>query len=532
MNSISYRPPQGVGFAGAATEEFVDTLLTSEALQFTAKLEREFGERRRLLLKRRSERQMEFNIGKMPDFLPETEQIRSSYWRIASIPNHLLDRRVEGVGPPDKDTMMNMLNSDANSYVADFEDTNSPTWHNILYGHVNLRDYVQGALPLFSERRERQVSNHSTMLMMCPRGWHAEEKHVLIDGKPVSASLFDFGMFFFHNARKLFSQEAGPYLYLPKLESALEASLWNDVFLMAQDELGIPRGSIKATVIIETVPAAFEMNEILYALKDHCLGLACGRWNYIFSLIKKFRHHNEFVLPDRSRLSMMAHFLSSLSLLIIQTSHKRGAHAIGGMTVRYSLKNNGGLNEEILANIYADKEREVEDGYDGTWVMDPESVPIAKAAFDSRMSGPNQLHRKRSEMQVSPQDLLTVHRGEVTEQGFRKNISDALEYFAAWLNGKGVIVSKNLIEHAATAEISRAQLWQWFHHGNKSFGGQKAETDFFKRIAQEELQKIAAEHNGGARINNYTLAKKVLELLVLDKNFIDFFTTIGYQYFE
>ncbi len=542
INSISYRFPNGVGLAGAAIGEFAETFLSHDALQFVAKLEREFGEQRRRLLRRRNERQMDFNVGKMPDFLPETENIRTSYWRIASIPSHLLDRRVEIVGPPHKEIIIKALNSGANTYIADFEDTNSPTWHNILSGQINLQELVHGTFqpkadePLFhlslTENKERQTSKYGMVIMVCPRGWQAEEKHVLIDGKPISASLFDFGMFFFHNARELLAQEAGPYFYLPKIESAQEASLWNDAFLMAQDEFGIPRGSIKATVIIETVPAAFEMHEILYVLKEHCIGLACGRWNYIFSFIKKFRHHNEFLLPDCSRLSMMVHFLYFFSVLLIQTGHKHGAHAIGGITTRNALNSKGKANEEMLAHIFADKEREVEDGFDGTWVIDPAAVAVAKAAFDSRMSGPNQLHRKRRDIQITSQDLLTTHKGGVTEEELRRNISGILEYFAAWLNGNGVIYSRHSIEHhAATAEIARSQLWQWLHHGNKFMGGTKAEKDFYRRIAQEEFQKLNDEE-GGARSVNYALAKKVLESLVFDMNFTDFFTTTAYQYID
>lgn len=540
IDSISYRFPSGVRFADSAIGEFSEELFSPDALQFSAKLEREFGERRRLLLKRRNERQMEFNIGKMPDFLPETENIRTSYWRTASIPNHLLDRRVEVISPPKKETIANAYNAGANSFIADFEDTNSPTWHNIVNGQLTLQNYVRsmsqdrtGDIPLLSRRKEQEHQHHTMALIVCPRGWQAEEKHVLIDGKPISASLFDFGMFFYHNARELLSQDSGPYFYLPKIESAQEAALWNDVFLMAQDELHLPHGSIKASVIIETVPAAFEMHEILYALKEHCIGLACGRWNYIFSLIKNFRHHKEFLLPDYSHISMLLHFLYFFSVLLIQTCHKRGAHAIGGITSRQTLRVNSEPNEEALAHLFADKERDVEDGFDGTWVIDPEAVAIAKAAFDSKMSGPNQLHRKRRDVQlITAQDLLTAHTGGITEEGVRRNIGYALEYFAAWLNGEGIVRSRNSIEHhAATAEIARAQLWQWFHHGNKFLGGQKAEKEFYRHMVQEELQKLSAETGGTLNIN-YALAKKFLESLIFDSNFADFFTTELYQYLD
>ncbi|MDE3057013.1 MAG: malate synthase [Bacteroidota bacterium] len=533
MNSISFRFPGGVGFAGAAIGEFVESYLSYDALQFTAKLEREFRERRRLLLRRRTEHQMVFNVGKMPGFLPETEYIRSSYWRVASIPNRLLDRRVELVGPPEKETITAAVNSGANSYIADFEDTASPTWHNILTGHVNLQEYIHGTSLTSPEGADRHTPEGGGILVMvCPRGWQAEEKHVLIDGRPISASLFDFGMFMFHNARELLSQGAGPYFYLPKIESSLEASLWNDVFLMAQDELDIPHGSIKATAVIETVPAAFEINEILFVLREHCIGLACGKWNYVFSLLKKFRHHAEFILPEYSRISTATHFLHFLSLLVIQTGHKRGAHAIGGIATlpHYT---GGESRDEIAARIYSEITGNAEDGCDGTMVLNPESALATKAAFDSTISGPNQLHRKRSELHITSQDLLTVHKGETTEEGFRRNFLDALHYIAAWLNGNGTVVSpEGSIYHTATAEIARSQLWQWLHHGRKFWGGVKGgEADYYRHLAQEEYQKINKGEVGSLSVN-YAMAKRILEQLVLDKNFVDFFTTTAYQYLD
>ncbi|MEP7284415.1 MAG: malate synthase A, partial [Chloroflexota bacterium] len=413
-------------------------ILTPEALQFIATLVRRFAPIREALLARRRERQIEIDNHKLPDFLPETAHIRDSNWHVAPIPADLMDRRTEITGPVDRKMIINALNSGAKVYMADFEDSNTPKWANNIEGQINLHDAINGTIDYVSpEGKTYQLKDKIATLMIRPRGWHLLEKHVLVDGQPVPGGIFDFGLYFFHNARRLLANGSGPYFYLPKLESHLEARLWNDIFILAQDELGIPQGTIRATVLIETILAAFEMDEILYELRDHSAGLNCGRWDYIFSYIKKFNTMPDRILPDRSQVTMTSHMMHSYSLLCIKTCHKRGIHAMGGMAAQIPIKNNPTVNEEALAKVLADKEREARDGHDGTWVAHPGLVPIALQAFDNIMLTPNQIERTRDDIQVTANDLLTNPEGTITDSGLRANIRIGIQYLEAWLGGLG-----------------------------------------------------------------------------------------------
>jgi malate synthase len=508
-------------------------ILRPEALHFVEKLVHEFDGRRRELLARRAERQADFDAGKMPDFLPETADVRRADWQVAPIPADLLDRRVEITGPVDRKMIINALNSGANVYMADFEDSNSPTWRNCIEGQVNLRDTVAGTISFTSpEGKQYALAEELATLMVRPRGWHLDEKHVLSRGRPISASLFDFGLYFFHNAEKLLERGTGPYFYLPKLESHLEARLWNDVFLMAQDELGIPRGSVRATVLIETIPAAFEMDEILYELREHSAGLNCGRWDYIFSIIKKFRRHPEFTMPDRAQVTMTTHCMRSYSLLAIQTCHRRGIHAIGGMAAQIPIKNNVQANEEALEKVRADKIREATDGHDGTWVAHPGLVTLAKEAFDARMPQPNQIERTRDDVQITPRDLLTVPRGEITAKGLSHNIDVGIQYMAAWLGGNGCVPIYNLMEDAATAEISRTQVWQWIHQPNGVLSdGRKVTTELCHQLFEEQLDKLRQAVGPEAfERGHYAAARRLIEDIVVRDEFTEFMTLVGYEH--
>src|SRR5271170_2316094 len=459
-------------------------ILTAEAQAFLLKLAARFEPRRQELLARRRSVQREIDNGKFPNFLTETAKIRESEWKVAPIPKDLLDRRVEITVPVDRNIIINALNSGSNVYMADFEDSNTPTWSNNIEGQQNLRDAIRGTIRYESpEGKQYRLGSKWATLLVRPRGWHLDEKHFLAEGKPISGALFDFGLFFFHNAAALLAEGTGPYFYLPKLENHLEARLWNDVFCFAQDELGIPRGSIRATVLIETILAAFEMDEILYELRDHSAGLNCGRWDYIFSYIKKFQAHPEFVLPDRSLVTMETHFLSSYVELLIQICHRRGIHAMGGMAAQIPIRNDAAANEQALEKVRRDKLREVQARHDGTWVAHPGLVPVAKESLDTYMSGPNQIslhekpHEKSSAEKTSPdkstrsgqtvqaKDLLEVPKGDITEEGLRWNIDVGLQYLHSWLQGSGCVPIYNLMEDAATAEICRAQVWQWVRHG-------------------------------------------------------------------
>ncbi|PZN06459.1 MAG: malate synthase A, partial [Bacillota bacterium] len=430
----------GIEVRGPVKERY-DEILTPEALAFIARLQREFNPTREALLRRRAERQAELDAGARPDFLAETRHVREGEWRVAPVPKDLQDRRVEITGPVDRKMMINALNSGARVFMADFEDANTPSWDNCIQGQINLVDAVNGTIEYTSpDGRHYQLKEKVATLVVRPRGWHLEEKHVLVDGKPMSASLFDFGLYFFHNARRLIEKGSGPYFYLPKLESHLEARLWNDVFNFAQDELGIPRGTIKATVLIETILAAFEMEEILYELRDHAAGLNAGRWDYIFSVIKKFRNDPAFLLPDRAQVTMTVPFMRAYTELLVKTCHRRGAHAIGGMAAFIPSRKDPKVNEVALAKVREDKVREANDGFDGTWVAHPDLVPVAMEVFDGVLGErPNQVERLREDVQVTARDLLDVRvpGGEITEAGLRNNVSVGIQYLASWLRGNG-----------------------------------------------------------------------------------------------
>ena len=439
--------------------------------------------------------QREIDNGKFPNFLPETAEIRRSEWKVAPIPKDLMDRRVEITGPVDRKMIINALNSGANVYMADFEDSNTPTWSNNIEGQHNLRDAIRGTIRYESpEGKKYELGPKLATLLVRPRGWHLNEKHFLAEGKPISGSLFDFGLFFFHNAAALLQKGTGPYFYLPKMESHLEARLWNDVFCFAQDELGIPRGSIRATVLIETILAAFEMDEILYELRDHSSGLNCGRWDYIFSYIKKFQAHPEFVLPDRSQVTMETHFLSSYVELLVQICHRRGIHAMGGMAAQIPIRNDAAANEQALEKVRRDKLREVQAGHDGTWVAHPGLVPVAKEIFDKYMPEPNQItsYKKPANRTVQPTDLIEVPKGDITEAGLRWNIDVGLQYLHSWLGGLGCVPIYNLMEDAATAEISRAQVWQWVKYGAKLKDGGPVTKAMVKEIVRQRAGELGS----------------------------------------
>src|SRR5579863_78287 len=481
-NESSY--PEGIEITDIVTPEFAE-ILTPEALSFVATLVRAFAGRREELLQMRAQRQEQINAGVLPDFLPETEEIRSSDWTIAPIPDDLQDRRVEITGPAERKMIINALNSGAKVFMADFEDSLSPTWDGTIRGQLNLRDAVNRTISFVSpEGKQYALQEQIATLLVRPRGWHLLEKHVLIDGNPISAGLFDFGLYFFHNVRTLLEKGTGPYFYLPKLENHLEARLWDEVFVLAQEQLGIPQGTIKATVLIETILATFEMDEILYELREHSSGLNCGRWDYIFSAIKKFRNIPQYILPDRAQVTMTTHFMRSYSLLAIKTCHRRNAHAIGGMAAQIPIKNDPVANEDALSRVRADKQREATDGHDGTWVAHPGLVAIAMAEFDKVMTTPNQIDRKREDVHVTAADLLAVPGGTITEAGLRTNINVSLQYLESWFRGTGCVPINNLMEDAATVEISRAQIWEWIHHPQGILtDGRKVTVELFRQMA-------------------------------------------------
>ena len=507
----------------APLDDLAVEVLTSDATAFLRNLAGRFEPRRRELLARRTARQQEIDRGRMPDFLPETEAIRTADWKVAPIPGDLQDRRVEITGPVDRKMIINALNSGASVFMADFEDSNSPTWRNNLAGQLHLCDAEKRTISFVSPEGKRyELAEKTATLMVRPRGWHLEEANFLVDGKPISASLFDFGLFFFRNAKELIARGTGPYFYLPKMESHLEARLWNDVFRYAQDELGIPRGTIRATVLIETILAAFEMDEILYELREHSAGLNCGRWDYIFSFIKKFRNRPDFMLPDRSTVTMERHFLKSYVELLIQTCHRRGIHAMGGMAAQIPIKNDPAANEAAMDKVKADKLREVHAGHDGTWVAHPGLVPVAKQIFDRYMPEPNQIAKQRPEVHVTAQDLLTVPEGEITEAGLRWNIDVGLQYLNSWLNGNGCVPIYNLMEDAATAEICRTQVWQWLRHGAKFQNGTAITPDFVGKIVAEQKKKLQGK--------NSELAARLFEGMMTSRECPEFLTVVAYEH--
>jgi malate synthase len=502
-------------------------ILTPEAQRFVASLAAQFDARRKELLARRQVRQAEIDAGHYPDFLTETAEIRTSEWTVAPIPADLMDRRVEITGPVDRKMVINALNCGANVFMADFEDANSPTWTNNLDGQINLRDAIRRTIEFTSpEGKKYKLNDKIATLLVRPRGWHLDEKHVLLGGKPISGSLFDFGLFFFHNAKQQIANGSGPYFYLPKLESHLEARLWNDVFNYAQDALGVPRGTIRATVLIETILASFEMDEILYELKDHSAGLNCGRWEYIFSFIKKFRNHKEFVLPNRAEVTMTRHFLKSYVDLLIQTCHRRNIHAMGGMAAQVPIKNDPVANEEALEKVRLDKLREVKAGHDGTWVAHPGLVPIAKKVFDEGMPTPNQISIKREPVHVTAKDLLTPADGTITEAGLRWNIDVGLQYLEAWLRGVGCVPIYNLMEDAATAEICRAQVWQWVKWGAKLDDGRPVTAAMVNGVVDDLLAKR------GATSGEFAKAAQIFRQMMTSADFSDFLTLPAYSFID
>ena len=517
---------------GVTTSAF-EKILTPGALAFVEKLEATFGERRKELLANRIHRQKDIDAGIFPNFLPETEHVRNSKWSISPVNADLEDRRVEITGPVDRKMIINALNSGVKVFMADFEDSNSPTWNNIINGQINLRDANRQTISFENPANGKKYSlNEKTAtLMVRPRGWHLEEKNVHINDIPISASIFDFGLYFYHNAEILIQNGTGPYLYLPKLESHLEARLWNDIFVFAQNELDIPQGSIKATVLIETILAAFEMDEILFELKKHSAGLNCGRWDYIFSFIKKFRNHAKFVLPNRSEVTMGRHFLKSYVSLLIQTCHKRGAHAMGGMAAQIPIKNDDIENQKALDKVQIDKEREANAGHDGTWVAHPGLAQIALNAFDSVMPNANQLDIKREDVAITAEDLLKVPTGEITEEGVRENIRVGVQYIESWLKGNGCVPLYNLMEDAATAEIGRAQLWQWIKHSAVLDDGRKISIELYTFLIKDEMNSLKnLLGNKNFKSGKFELAITLFTDMVQKNEFDDFLTLPAYQY--
>lgn len=506
-----------------------DAILTPEALGFVSALAEKFGPRREALLAKRKTLQARFDAGALPDFLPETRHIREGEWRVAPIPAPLLDRRVEITGPAEPKMIINALNSGAKVFMADTEDSLSPTWERIVEAQIALKAAARRELKYTSpEGKEYTLHPQTATLIVRPRGWHLPEKHVLYDGAPISGSLFDFGLFFFHNAQYQAAQGTGPYFYIPKLESHEEAQLWADVFAYSEETLGIPHGTVRATVLIEVITAVFQMEEILYALRDYIAGLNCGRWDYIFSYIKKFSRRGDLVLPDRAQVVMKSHFLKAYSELLIKTCHKRGAFAMGGMAPQIPIKGNDEANEKALALVKADKEREASWGHDGTWVAHPGLIPTAMEVFNRLMPTPNQLSKQRDDVQVTSQDLLEPHPGTITEAGLRLNANVSIQYTAAWLEGNGCVPINNLMEDAATAEISRAQLWQWAHHGSAALEDGRAITiDSVCTVLEEELQKIVAQH--GESGGSYAKATEILTTLVKKPDFVEFLTLPAYE---
>ncbi|MGI9648297.1 MAG: malate synthase A [Acidimicrobiia bacterium] len=513
-----------------------DEILTEAALEFVAGLHRKFNQERLRLLQARSVRQEEIDAGRLPDFLPETEGVRSGNWHVAPVPNDLQDRRVEITGPVDRKMIINALNSGARVFMADFEDANSPTWSNVMDGQANLTDAVRRTIRLEQQDKVYELVESPATLMVRPRGWHLAEKHVTVDGEPISASIFDFGLYFFHNARYLLEHGSGPYFYLPKLENHLEARLWNEVFVAAQEELDIPVGSIKATVLIETILAAFEMDEILNELKDHSAGLNAGRWDYIFSVIKKFRNHPDFLLPDRALVTMSVHFMRSYTRLLIRTCHRRGAHAMGGMAAFIPSRRDQEVNDRAMAKVKEDKELEAHNGHDGTWVAHPDLVPVAKSVFDATLGAhPHQIALPTDSVPVEAKDLLDtrIEGGAITEAGVRTNVNVGIRYLAAWLAGNGAAAIFNLMEDAATAEISRSQLWQWVHNQAVLDDGRTLTRELVQAITDEEMTSIRDEIGEGPfSSGRWVDARRLFERVALADDFEDFLTIPAYAALE
>lgn len=522
----------------APISPLVQEVLTDAALTFLAKLHRAFNARRLELLQRRTERQATLDAGQLPAFLPETEHIRTGAWHVNPIPADLQKRHVEITGPTDRKMVINALNSGADVFMTDFEDANSPTWENMLQGQINLTNAIERQIDFVSaEGKAYKLNPQVGVLLVRPRGWHLNEKHLWIDGQPISGSLFDFGLYFLRNAQRLLGKGSGPYFYLPKLENHLEARLWNDVFNLAQEELGLPRGTIKVTVLIETILAAFEMEEILYELREHIAGLNAGRWDYMFSIIKKFRNQPDFAFPDRAQVTMTVPFMRAYTELLVRTCHKRGAHAIGGMAAFIPSRKDAQVNEMAITKVREDKVRESNDGFDGTWVAHPDLVPVAKEVFANKLGEkPHQKERLREDVNVSAEQLRTfvVPGGQITEAGLRLNINVGILYIESWLRGNGAAAIYNLMEDAATAEISRAQVWQWLHSPIGVLAdGRKVDLDLYRQLQPEELAKIKAlvgeETFAQGR---YAEAAQIFDALVTSDTFEEFLTLSAYERLE
>ena len=521
MKGIEIRAPEVEG---------ADRIVTPDALQFLELLARRFGPARKALLQRRQEVQRSLRGGALPDFREDTRAIRERSWTVAPAPSDLNDRRVEITGPVERKMMINALNSGAKIFMADFEDALSPPWTNVVTGQMNCIEAVRRRLVYTSpEGKKYRLADRLATLVVRPRGWHLEEKHALMDGEPMSASLFDFGLYFYHNARELIQRGSGPYFYLPKLENHTEARLWNEVFELAQGELGLPKGTVRATVLIETILAAYEMDEILYELREHAAGLNAGRWDYLFSIIKNFRDRPEFLLPDRSQLTMSVPFMRAYTELLVKTCHHRGAHAIGGMAAFIPSRKDAQVNETALARVREDKAREAGAGYDGAWVAHPDLVPVVDEVFGAVLKDrPNQKERGRDEVKITREQLLDVRvpEGRITEAGVRNNINVGLQYLAAWLGGSGAVAINNLMEDAATAEIARSQLWQWIRHGATTATGTKVTLAGCRTMLREETDRLIEEGGNPGRL---TAAGELLDSLFSAEVFPEFLTLSAYQ---
>ncbi|OUS17759.1 malate synthase A [Nonlabens dokdonensis] len=514
------------------TQEYKD-ILTEDAKTFLLALHGKFNDARVALLEKRQEQQVIFDQGNFPEFPKETTSIRDSDWVAGSIPQDLQDRRVEITGPVDRKMVINALNSGAKTFMADFEDSTAPTWKNIMEGQQNLRDANLGTISLFNKLKNKhyKLNANTAVLLVRPRGLHLEERHIMINGEPISGSLLDFGLYVFHNTRVLLDSNTAPYFYLPKLEHYLEARWWNDVFKFSQEYLDVPVGTFKATVLVETITASFQLDEIIYELKDHIVGLNCGRWDYIFSYIKKFSNHANFIVPNRDQVSMTTPFMAAYSRLVIQRCHKRGIHAMGGMAAQIPIKNNRMANETALEKVRLDKEREVKNGHDGTWVAHPALVDVAMSEFNKHMSGPNQIDKKLTNLVVTEKDLIELPKGTITEAGVRKNINVGILYLEAWLRGYGAVALYDLMEDAATAEISRTQVWQWLKNKAVLEDGRIFNNELFDTIFDEEIEKIILEVD---EVNipktKFKLAFDLFYQLIKEDKFEEFLTLPAYQY--
>ncbi len=528
--AISLNLPSGVQITGALKPGY-ERVLSAEALEFVAAIARRFEAQRQRLLQARAERQAAWDAGTLPGFLPETKAIRDGDWKVAPIPNDLLDRRVEITGPTSRKMVINALNSGASVFMADFEDALSPTWPNVIEGQINLMDYWLGQIDFTEEDTGKRYAIGPTpaILMVRPRGWHLSENHISVDGDKAAGAFVDFGLYFFHNAQAMLGRGTGPYFYLPKTESHLEARLWNEVFLFAQERLGIPAGTIKATVLIETLPAVFEMNEILYELREHIAGLNCGRWDYIFSYIKTLRAKPEYVLPDRGQVVMSKAFLKAYAELLIQTCHRHGAFAMGGMAAFIPNRRDPEVTEKALAAVREDKLREVQYGHDGTWVAHPDLVPTALEVFNQHMPRKNQLDKLREDVAVGEKELLQPHEGTRSEEGLRVNIRVGVQYIEAWLRGNGAVPLYNMMEDAATAEISRTQIWQWLRYGATLADGRRVTAELVETALEDEMAKLKTALGDAYTKGRFDEAIALFKQLVLSDKLEAFLTLPAYK---